>query len=137
MNSFEALVLFIGAVVAVALAVYVLQSQVIVATSVVGKGGSAAVSAASHAFQITSVYGDASDTNIVVRAVSGDFDLNSAIVYVNDVPHRPVSAHVVGGTARYLSPGQTGIIVVSAPFSDSSCYVVDMGGDRELWGVCT
>ena len=137
MNSFEALVLFIGAVVAVALAVYVLQSQVVGATSAVGRAGSAVVSNTSHVFQITSVYGDSTDTNVVVRAVSGEFDLNSAVVYVNDVPYKPLSAHVLGGSGRFLDQGATGIITVAVPFSDTSCYVVDLGGDRELWGVCT
>jgi len=136
-NSFEALVLFIGAVIAVGVAVYVLQSQVSSAASVAGASVSATARTVSHAFRITSVYGNASETNVVVRAVSGQFDLNSAVVYVNGVPHQPDAVTVLGSSGDFLSAGSTGIITVATPFSDQNCYVVDMGGVREIWGVCT
>ncbi|NPA76344.1 MAG: hypothetical protein GXN93_01140 [Candidatus Diapherotrites archaeon] len=139
MNSTEALILFIGAVVVASLTVFALSAQFQSATSKANVVSTNAARSVSTAFQILSVYGNATDTNVVVKGILGTTDVNDLVVFVDGKPYRPSSFVFVrdSGNDGYLDAGDVCVLTIPAPVdTDKNCIKVVSPDTVDIYGHC-
>ena len=139
MNSQEALILFVAAIIIASIAVYALNAQFQLAISKASSSSSVATKQASTSFQILSVYGNNSETNIAVKGVLGAIDVNAFTVFVDNVPYTPS-----GGTFLRDSDGDgvldpSDLYVITIPVAvdpDKNCVRVVSPYAEDIYGNC-
>lgn len=139
MNSQEALILFIAAVIVASLAVYTLNSQFQLALSKASSSSSVATKRAGTAFEILSVYGDASETNIAVKGILGSVDVNSFTVFVDNVPYTLSSGHFLRDSDGdgVLDPSDVYVMTISAAVDpDNNCIRAVSPYAEDIYGNC-
>ncbi len=139
MNSQEALILFIGAVLLAAAVVFTLSSQVQSAVSSAQTVSGAAARSVVTEIRILSVYGNASDTNVVVKGISGTVDVNDMRILVDGRPYVPVAGYFVTdrGNDGFLDPGDLYVATIPVAVDpDKNCIRVLVDGAEDIYGRC-
>ena len=139
MSSQEVLILFIAAVIVASITVYALNTQFQLALSKASSSSSVATKRAGTAFEILSVYGDASETNIAVKGILGSVDVNSFTVFVDNVPYTPSSGRFLRDSDGdgVLDPSDVYVMTISAAVDpDNNCVRVDSPYAEDIYGNC-
>ena len=139
MNSHEALILFIAAVIVASLAVYTLNAQFQAALSEAESSASIATRRAGTSFQILSVYGDSSDTNIVVKGILGSIPVDGLTAFVDNVPYTPSGGQFVRDTDSDGVLDQGDLYVLTIPVSvdaDKNCVHIVSSYAEDIYGNC-
>jgi len=138
-NSHEALILFIAAVIVASLAVYTLNAQFQTALSTAESSSSVATKQVGTSFQILSVYGNSSDTNVVIKGVLGSIPVDSLAVFVDNVPYTPSAGRFVrdGDGDGVLDRGDLYVLTISAAVdTDKNCVRVVSTYAEDIYGNC-
>jgi len=137
-NSQEALILFIAVVVVASLAVYTLNNEFQLALSRASTVSTVAARQSSTALEILSVYGDANETNVVIKGIIGVIDVNSLTVFVDGVPYVGKGVFVRDGDGDgVLDPGDVYIISLQVPADpEKNCVRVVSPNALDIMGQC-
>jgi len=135
----ELIILFIAVVVAAALAVTALTAQIQVGIGTTKAAATAASKRVAADMDIISVHSAGGDTNVYIKGVSGEINVETLSVIVNGVPVTPVYSGFVrdGGTAGILDPGDLYIVEIPGTYTEQDCITVDTAQATALWGLCS
>lgn len=131
--SQEAMILFVGAVLAASIVIVALYSQVQSginkATSVSGE----IQEDVSNAFQIVNVH----ETNVYIRGVSGQLKPQNMEAFVDGILE---DVNVVfirdKGAADVLDPNDLMVVILPVSITEENCLQVYIGRAYDVWGNC-
>ena len=139
MSTQELMILFIGVVIVAGLAVTTMTGQIRAALGTSESVTQQASRQVSTEMSIVSVYSNGTDTNIFIKGISGQIDVNNATVLINGSPVTPLYRGFVrdSGAPGVLDPGDAYIIEVPGSYDDRDCIIVDTPSATAVWGLCS